>query len=109
MAEPGKRTGGLRRDHDVVNLAIIAPARISHAHARSLLEIPPMILATRLALTLALAVGGQDAWYEPFPAHRVIGNVYYVGSKDLATYLITTPDGHILINSGFERTVPLIR
>ena len=48
-------------------------------------------------------------WHEPFPAHKVVGNVYYVGSKDLATYLITTPEGHILINSGFERTVPLIR
>jgi metallo-beta-lactamase class B len=46
---------------------------------------------------------------EPFPAHRVVGNVYYVGSKALATYLITTPEGHILINSSFEETVPLIR
>jgi metallo-beta-lactamase class B len=46
---------------------------------------------------------------EPFPAHRIIGNTYYVGSKLLATYLITTSDGHILINSGFEETVPLIR
>jgi len=49
------------------------------------------------------------AWYQPFPAHRVVGNIYYVGSRDLATYLITTPQGHILINSGFEQTVPLIR
>jgi metallo-beta-lactamase class B len=46
---------------------------------------------------------------EPFPAHRVIGNVYYVGSKALASYLIVTPEGHILINSSFEETVPLIR
>lgn len=46
---------------------------------------------------------------EPFPAHRVIGNVYYVGSKNLAVYLITTPEGHFIINSGFEDTVPLIR
>lgn len=60
-------------------------------------------------MALSLAAGGQDAWYEPFPAHKVVGNVYYVGSKDLATYLITTPEGHILINSGFEKTVPLIR
>src|SRR6516164_7205952 len=61
--------------------------------------------------TLAMAVVGQGPadWYEPFPAHKVIGNVYYVGSKDLATYLITTPRGHILINSGFDRTVPLIQ
>ncbi len=46
---------------------------------------------------------------EPFPAHRVVGNIYYVGSKALASYLITTPEGHILINSSFEETVPLIR
>ncbi len=46
---------------------------------------------------------------EAFPAHRIAGNTYYVGSKALATYLIETPDGHIVINSGFEETVPLIR
>jgi metallo-beta-lactamase class B len=62
-----------------------------------------------LALGAALTGQNQNPWYEPFPAHRVVGNVYYVGSKDLATYLITTPEGHILINSGFEQTVPLIR
>lgn len=67
-----------------------------------------MLLTT---LTLAMATIGQGpaVWHEPFPAHQVIGNVYYVGSKDLATFLITTPEGHILINSGFERTVPLIQ
>src|SRR5262245_1494106 len=69
----------------------------------------PMLAVTRFALALTMAAGGQDAWYEPFPAHRVIGNTYYVGSKDLASYLITTPEGHILINSGFEKTGPLIR
>ena len=69
------------------------------------------MLPTTLTLALAVTAFGQGPaeWYEPFPAHKVIGNVYYVGSKDLATYLITTPDGHILINSGFERTVPLIQ
>ncbi|MDB5388750.1 MAG: hypothetical protein JWM11_4396 [Planctomycetaceae bacterium] len=46
---------------------------------------------------------------EAFPAHRVVGNVYYVGSKGLASYLIETSEGHLLINSGFEETVPLIR
>lgn len=45
----------------------------------------------------------------PFPAHRVAGNTYYVGSQELASYLITTKEGHILINSSFEETVPLIR
>lgn len=68
-----------------------------------------MMTATNLVLILGAAVTGQGAFYEPFPAHRVIGNVYHVGSKDLASYLITTPQGHILINSGFEETVPQIQ
>jgi metallo-beta-lactamase class B len=67
------------------------------------------MLLTTLALAMATVGQGPSEWYEPFPAHKVIGNVYYVGSKDLATFLITTPKGHILINSGFERTVPLIQ
>lgn len=45
----------------------------------------------------------------PFPAHHVAGNIYFVGSKGLGIYLITTPQGHILINSGLEASVPLIR
>ena len=58
---------------------------------------------------ILLSLGGTAVADEAFPPHRIVGNVYYVGSKALATYLITTPDGHILINSGFEETVPLIR
>ena len=46
---------------------------------------------------------------EPFPAFRIAGNLYYVGSKGLANYLIATPQGHILINSDLEANVPLIR
>ena len=48
-------------------------------------------------------------WTEPFPPHRIAGNLYYVGSRDLASYLITTPEGHVLINSSLEESVPLIR
>jgi metallo-beta-lactamase class B len=46
---------------------------------------------------------------EPFPPHRIADNLYYVGSKGLATYLVTTKKGHILINPSFETTVPVIR
>ena len=64
-----------------------------------------------LALILlgAKGVKAQDDWTEPFPAFRIAGNLYYVGSKGLANYLITTPQGHILINSDLEANVPLIR
>jgi len=51
----------------------------------------------------------QPDWKEPFPPHRIIGNLYYVGSKGLASYLITTPQGHILINSNLESSAPQIK
>ena len=44
-----------------------------------------------------------------FPAYKVIGNIYYVGEDTHASLLITTPQGHILINSNYERNVPWIR
>ena len=44
-----------------------------------------------------------------FPAHKIIGNINYVGTGTLNSYLITTPQGHILINTNFEETVPLLR
>src|SRR5512144_2139213 len=48
-------------------------------------------------------------WTEPFPPFKIAENLYYVGSKGLANYLVTTPQGHILINSDLEENVPLIR
>lgn len=48
-------------------------------------------------------------WTEPFPPHRMIGNIYYVGSQGLASYLITTSSGHILINSNLKGSTSLIR
>jgi len=52
---------------------------------------------------------GNSDWDEPFPPYKIIANVYYVGTKGLANFLIATPDGNILINSDFERNVPAIR
>lgn len=60
-------------------------------------------------LTLICLAAGAASADKPFPAHHVVGNTYYVGSDALAVFLITTPQGHILINSGFEETVPLIK
>lgn len=44
-----------------------------------------------------------------FPPHKVIGNIYYVGTRTLSSFLITTPAGHILINSTYERNVRTIQ
>jgi metallo-beta-lactamase class B len=48
-------------------------------------------------------------WTDSFPPYRVAGNLYYVGSKDLASFLITTPQGDILINSNLSTSVPQIK
>src|SRR3569833_1237847 len=53
--------------------------------------------------------GNPRNWSEPFRPHRIANNVYYVGTSCLASYLFTSPDGHILINSSLERSVPAIR
>lgn len=66
-------------------------------------------LALGFCATAPLSAQTPASWTTPVPPHRVAGNLYYVGSKDLASYLITTPDGHILINSSLEESVPLIR
>ena len=68
----------------------------------------PLLLLAVLWTTLAF---GQEhtAWTTPFPPHKIAGNLYYVGSKDLASYLIVTPKGDILINSSLEASVPLIK
>ena len=54
-------------------------------------------------------VGGPDDMTTVFPPHKVIGNIYYVGTNSLAVYLIVTPQGNILINSTYERNVPAIQ
>jgi metallo-beta-lactamase class B len=57
----------------------------------------------------AWAQNAQDAFNKPFPAYKVIGNVYFVGTDELGSFLVSTPEGLILINSDFESTVPVIR
>jgi len=65
-----------------------------------------------LVLSAIASSPGQSTppdWTEPFPPFHIAGNLYYVGSKGLANYLITTPQGNILINSDLETNVPMIR
>jgi metallo-beta-lactamase class B len=54
-------------------------------------------------------VGNPDEQTAQFPPHKIVGNIYYVGTRSLSTFLVTTPQGHVLINSNFERNVPTIR
>lgn len=47
-------------------------------------------------------------WKAPVPPRHLVGNLYYVGASGVSAYLITTPEGHILLDTGFEDTVPII-
>jgi metallo-beta-lactamase class B len=71
------------------------------------------ILFRLMIITLALAgsafAQASPDWTEPFPPFHIDGNLYYIGSKGLANYLITTPQGNILINSDLEANVPMIK
>src|SRR4249920_2073369 len=55
------------------------------------------------------AAAQNEEWTRPFPPFRIIGNVYWVGSYDLSTYLIVTPQGNILINTGVGDTAQKIK
>ena len=62
-----------------------------------------------LALAGSLFADVDPGWKRPFPPTKIAGNVYYVGTEDLACYLVTTPAGHILINTGLEDSMPLLK
>src|SRR6476620_4114749 len=68
-----------------------------------------LYLFSLLAFAPALVAQGNPDWHREFPAFKIAGNVYYVGTADLAIYLINTPQGNILINSNFEQDVPLMK
>ena len=54
-------------------------------------------------------VGSAEQQRAQFPPHRIAGNLYYVGSESLASFLIATPEGHILINTNWEDSVEILR
>jgi metallo-beta-lactamase class B len=73
-----------------------------------------VVLSAVFAILLAVIAfarhsPAQNEYTTPFPAFRITENLYYVGSKESASYLVSTPQGHILINSNLEANVPLIR
>ena len=57
---------------------------------------------------LARNMGTDADQTSQFPPHKVIGNIYYVGTRTLSAFLVTTPQGHILINTTYERNVPVL-
>src|SRR5258705_1639048 len=58
---------------------------------------------------LARNMGSAADQETQFPPHKIIGNIYYVGTKTLSSFLIVTPQGNILMDSTYERNVPVIQ
>jgi metallo-beta-lactamase class B len=74
----------------------------------------PRLLLAAACLFVAAALQAQPteqwrSWNKPIAPFRIADGLYYVGSNEMAVFLFTTPQGHILVNSGFAETVPLIR
>jgi metallo-beta-lactamase class B len=67
------------------------------------------LAAVLLACSCLLRGDFTPQWNQPLPPYRIVSNIYYVGTNYLASFLITTPQGHILINPDYEESVPLIR
>jgi metallo-beta-lactamase class B len=73
------------------------------AHAAFLLGLLTMVMP------LPRPARAASEYLTPFPAHHVIANIYFVGTKGMAVYLIATPQGNILVNSGLEGSLPLVK
>lgn len=72
-----------------------------------------LLLALLPALVAALPATARlppewESWNEPIQPFRIAGNLYYVGAREVAAYLFATPQGLILLDAGFEETVPVI-
>ena len=50
-----------------------------------------------------------EGWSRPFPGHRVIGNLYAVGTYDLGVFLVASDEGHVLVNTALENSTAMIR
>lgn len=61
-----------------------------------------------MAKANAQADAQSREWNKPVPPFRIVGNLYYVGAIEIASYLITTPQGHFLLDGGFVETAPQI-
>src|SRR6188768_1466506 len=82
-----------------------APASTRFTRRRSL----GLLLTLGGCASQAGVPGDMQAWNRAFPPYRVLGNIYYVGTNKIAQFLLTTSAGLILIDSGFEASVPQLR
>ena len=86
---------------------VLVPQHLNQPGMKSRLFPGLLIIVTSFLFSTSLQAqqvqepkNGPASWSNAYPSFRIAGNLYYVGTEDLASYLITTPKGHILINTG---------
>ena len=76
---------------------------------RAALQATAVLVSSLLLLPAGARAQANPDWHRAIPGFKIAGNLYYVGTADLAAYLIATPQGNILINGNFKEDVPAIR
>ncbi len=92
-----------------VTLALLAVALTAAAPARPRAQDKDVKKVWTVDDLFRRNIGTREDQDTPFTPHKIFGNLYYVGTRSLASFLVTTPQGHILINSDYERNVPAVR
>ncbi|HUR34152.1 MAG TPA: MBL fold metallo-hydrolase [Vicinamibacterales bacterium] len=95
-----------------VALAIGAGAASARAQAQAAPDHPSVTVRGQVytpRVILGRNMGSDEDQTTAFTPHRIIDNIYYVGTRTLTSFLIVTPQGNILINSTYERNVPVIQ
>lgn len=74
------------------------------------MRLPRLFLVAILSTVSLLAqyTPANPEWNRPVDPFRIIGNIYYVGASSVSAFLITTPEGHVLLDTGFLDSVPLV-
>jgi metallo-beta-lactamase class B len=90
------------RTQRLIACFLLAGSGAAHLAAQSAKVLAPEDLFRR-------NVGTREQQFGQFPPHKIIGNIYYVGTESLGSFLVSTPEGLILINSDYEGVVPVIR
>jgi len=76
---------------------------------RAVLRAAGLLLSISVVFPATSFAQANPDWHRAIPGFKIAGNLYYVGTADLAVYLVATPQGNILINSDFKEDVPTVR
>lgn len=98
----------LLRCTTIVALALLAACAAPRSDAPAVQQAPLASEQQLLAAEQAPLTGDTLDWNQPFEPFTVISNIHYVGMQGISAFLITTPEGHILLDGGFAQSAPQI-